>query len=164
MPVYEFYCPDCHTVFSFWSQRVNTDKTPECPGCQGDRLRRIASASAVISGKKGEGEDEFGDLPIDESKMESALASLASEAEGLDEEDPRAMARFMRKFSDETGLKYNEGMEEMLSRLEAGEDPEALEEEMDDLLDDEELPFEFTGKGGIRKSLPPRRDDTLYDL
>ena len=165
MPVYEFYCPKCHTVYNFWSQRVNTETTPACPGCEEDTLRRLASRSAYIAGGGAEEEDPLGDLPLDESRLESAMADMESDMAGLNEDDPRAMARFMRKFSDKAGLKYNDQMEEALSRLEAGEDPEALEEEMGELFEDEELPFEFSGKTvRLRKSRPLRRDDTLYDL
>ncbi len=75
------------------------------------------------------------------------------------------MAQFMRRFSDKVGLKYNDQMEEALSRLEAGEDPDKVEEEMGDMFDEDDMPFEFSGKKGIkRKFKPPRRDETLYDL
>ena len=30
MPIYEFFCPDCNTVFSFYSPTVNTRKIPLC--------------------------------------------------------------------------------------------------------------------------------------
>ncbi len=165
MPVYEFYCPDCHTVYNFWSQRVNTEKTPRCPGCDGENLRRLASRSAVVSGGSGDEDDPLSDLPINESALESAMADLESEAAGLDEDDPRTMARFMRQFSDKIGLKYNDQVEEALGRLEAGEDPELIEEEMGEMFDEDELPFELAGnKLRLRKSRPPRRDETLYDL
>lgn len=165
MPVYEFYCSECNTIYNFWSQRVNTEKIPSCPKCDNPELDRMVSRASVLSGKSSE-EDELGaDLPIDESKLEGAMASLASEAEGLDEDDPRSMAKFMRKFSDQTGLKYNDQMEEALSRLEAGEDPEKLEEEMGDIFDEDELPFELPGKKSSGDKQPrPNRDETLYDL
>jgi len=57
-------------------------------------------------------------------------------------------------------------MEEALRRLERGEDPDRIEEEMGDLLEAEE-PFLFDGKGpgakGGKKSRP-RVDETLYEL
>jgi len=165
MPVYEFYCSECNTIFNFWSPRVNTEKIPSCPKCDNEKLERMVSRASVLSGKSSEEDEMAADLPIDESKLESAMASLASEAEGLDEDDPRSMAQFMRKFSDQTGLKYNDKMEEALSRLESGEDPENLEEEMGELFDEDELPFELPGKkGGGRKSRRPNRDENLYDL
>lgn len=164
MPIYEFYCPDCHTVYSFFSKTVNTQKTPPCPGCKKSSLQRRISRFSVVSGGSEEAANGLDNLPIDESRMESAMASLASEAEGIGEDDPKAAARLMRKFSDMTGLKYTGGMEDALSRLEAGEDPEALESEMGGMLDNEEVPFILPGKGGGQKSAPPKRDETLYEM
>jgi hypothetical protein len=56
-------------------------------------------------------------------------------------------------------------MEEALSRMEAGEDPEKIESEMGDLLEEED-PFSLKGKSskGRKHKLSPKVDDTLYDL
>lgn len=167
MPIYEFYCPPCHTIYSFWSKTVNTEKTPACPQDDEHELERQVSSFAVVSGNKSEGDEGMDDLPIDEAKMERAMETLASEAEGMDEEDPRAAAKLMRKLSDVAGIEYGESMEEALRRLEAGEDPDAIEAEMGDLLEGDEEPFVMPGakKGGKgRKRRPPKRDDTLYEM
>ena len=106
------------------------------------------------------------DLPIDESKMEKAMSVLAREAEGLNEEDPKQAANLMRKLSDMTGLKLGPGMDEALQRMEKGEDPEQLEAEMGDLLENED-PFILPGKKGGRTKTgqkKPIKDETLYDL
>ena len=168
MPIYEFYCPSCHTIYSFWSKRVETERVPPCP--QGGRhclSRQVSRFSVTSGGEKGEG-DEMGDLPVDEAKLERAMTDLASQAEGLDEDDPRAAARLMRKLSESTGMEYGEAMQEALRRLEAGEDPDAVEEEMGGLLEGDEEPFSRAGmekKGGRRqRQAPPVRDDTLYDM
>ena len=70
----------------------------------------------------------------------------------------------MRKLSDAAGLNLSSGMEEALSRIEGGEDPEAVEAEMGDILENED-PFslEGTGKKGLRRSRPSV-DETLYEL
>ena len=166
MPIYEFYCPGCHAIYSFWSKTINTEKIPPCPKDGRHRLRRQVSSFAVVSGGKSGSGEEGDDLPIDETRMERAMEALASEAEGIDEEDPRAAARLMRKLSDMTGIEYGEGMEEALQRLEAGEDPDAIEEEMGDLLEGEEEPFVLSGgrKGRGKRARPPRKDDTLYEM
>jgi hypothetical protein len=78
--------------------------------------------------------------------MEQAMNLLATEAEHLDENDPRQAAKLMRKLTDMTGLNLGDGMEEALSRMERGEDPEAIESEMGDLLEGED-PFSFGKKG-----------------
>jgi putative FmdB family regulatory protein len=162
MPIYEFYCKRCHTIFSFFSSTVNTDKRPLCPGCGKVRLERQMS---VFSRLKNRGEGDEPPMPdMDESKMEQAMSLLAREAESMDENDPRQAANLMRKLSDMTGLNLGPGMEEALRRMEAGEDPDQIEAEMGDLLEGED-PFSFGEKpSGLRKTRPPRKDETLYEL
>ncbi len=162
MPIYEFYCQDCNTIFNFFSQSVNTTKRPLCPQCQKTRLKRQMSRFSRLTGAR-EG-DELDDLPIDEAKMEKAMGLLAQEAEGVNEDDPRQAANLMRKFTDVTGVRLGPGMEEALKRMEAGEDPEQIEAELGDLIEEEE-PFMFGGKkGGRGRRAKPRYDDTLYEL
>ncbi|GAB6908608.1 Regulatory protein, FmdB family [Desulfosarcina cetonica] len=163
MPIYEFYCPDCNTLFNFFSRRINTDRTPTCPQCKARQLERQMSAFAFTGKAKEGGEDD--DLPFDESKMEKAMQMLASEADRINEDDPKQAATLMRKLSDMTGMELGSGMEEALRRMERGEDPEQIESEMVDLLESED-PFilpEKRGKGSGSKRAP-RRDETLYDL
>ena len=164
MPIYEFYCEDCHTIFNFFSKSVNTTKKPKCPSCKTKTLSRQMSAFA-FTGKAKEDSD-MDDLPFDEGKMEKAMNMLAGEAENVNEEDPRQAANLMRKLTDMTGMELGSGMQEALKRMEAGEDPDAIEAEMGDLLEDEE-PFMMPEKKGRAKGArraAPRRDETLYDL
>lgn len=164
MPIYEFYCRDCHTIFNFFSKTVNTRKKPNCPKCGRGPLDKQMSAFA-FTGRAKESED-MDDLPMDEGKMEQAMRMLASEAENINEDDPRQAANLMRKLTDMTGLELGPGMQEALKRMEQGEDPEQVESEMGDLLESED-PFLFPGKkgGGLRaRTRAPLRDETLYDL
>ena len=101
---------------------------------------------------------------IDESKMEAAMNVLAKEAEHMDENDPKQAANLMRKLTDMAGLDLGSGMEEALNRMEAGEDPEKVEQEMGDILEGEDP---FTLKKKIMKTAryrAPRVDEKLYDL
>ncbi|HAR99256.1 MAG TPA: hypothetical protein DCS11_10280 [Syntrophus sp. (in: bacteria)] len=163
MPIYEFYCAKCNTIYNFFSRTVNTDKIPTCPRCKRVRLKRQMSVFAKLSG--GKDEPPADDMPpIDEAKMEKAMAMLAGEADRINEDDPRQAAALMRKLSDATGLKLGAGMEEALSRMERGEDPEKIEAEMGDLFEGEE-PFLLEAKGGKGGRKPrPSVDETLYDL
>jgi len=164
MPIYEFYCPACHTVFNFFSKGINTTGQPACPKCDRPKLDRQVSRFAHI-GNAGE-EGGMDDFPIDEAKMERAMETLAHEADGINEDDPRAAATLMRKMSKMTGMNFGEGMEEAISRMEAGEDPEQIEQEMGDLLDSNEEPIQFPGtKSGTHKEHRQlQRDETLYDM
>lgn len=164
MPIYEFFCPDCNTIFNFFSSRINTDKRPDCPKCGRKELDKQMSTFATI----GKAKEDDGDDPLaglDETKMEQAFESLMRDAEGMNEDDPRQMATLMRKFSDKTGISMGEQMEEALSRMEAGEDPDQIEQEMGDLMDsDDAFTLEAMKKKVISGPKPPVHDEKLYEL
>lgn len=164
MPIYEFFCQDCNTIFNFLSRRINTDKQPDCPRCGRKKIKRMLSTFATI-GKARESEDGEALAGLDETRMEQALAGLMREAEHLNEEDPRQMAGLMRKFSERTGISLGDHMEEALSRLEAGDDPDVVERDMGDLLEgDNPFSLEELPKKGASGPKPPNRDETLYEL
>jgi putative FmdB family regulatory protein len=167
MPVYEFYCVDCHAIFNFLSRSVNTDKRPTCPRCGRPELDRQVSRFAISKNRPEPGPDGL-PVGLDEEKMEQAMMALAGEMEGVDEDNPRAMAHFMRKFSALTGMELGDAAQEAMRRLEAGEDPEQIEAELGDLFGDESSPDSLFGKGklaGLKRHLaPPEHDDTLYTL
>ncbi len=164
MPIYEFYCDQCHTIFNFFSRTVNTRKVPLCPRCKDNQLSRQISMFAVTG--KAKEDAEMDDLPFDEGKMEKAMQMLAGEADKINEDDPRQAAQLMRKLTHMTGLDLGDGMEEALSRMEQGEDPEKIEAEMGDLLEGDD-PFQLKSKkgpAGRQARRAPARDETLYDL
>lgn len=163
MPIYEFYCDRCNTVFNFFSRTVNTTAQPSCPQCKTETLARRMSTFAVTGRAREDGDAD--DLPFDASRMEQAMQVLSGEAEKINEDDPRQAAGLMRKLTRMTGLELGAGMEEALHRMERGEDPEHIEAEMGEVLESEDpfqMPAKKTGPGSRRPA--PRRDDTLYDL
>jgi len=167
MPVYEFYCADCHTVFKFLSRRVNTEKVPACPRCNRPELSRQVSMFAI---SKGRTEEDTAPMPdIDEYRFEQAMSKMAAEAEHMDEEDPRQAARMMRQLYEATGLKMGEGMEEAMRRMEAGEDMDQIEADLGDVLENESEMFDVSSMAKDLKHLRqaytrPHIDDTLYEL
>lgn len=168
MPIYEYYCPDCHTVFSFYARRVASQGVPACPTCGRTRLQKEVSAFAATTGKSEDAE-AGGQSPMDDTRLTRAMESLAGEAAGLREDDPKQAAQLMRKLAEMTGAKFAGGMEEAMQRLAAGEDPDAIESSMGDVLESED-PFTFpeggggTGSRSRRMRGAPRRDPGLYDL
>ena len=166
MPIYEFYCPACHTLLNFLSRRIATDKRPTCPHCGRRNLERQVSMFASPS-QRGEGGEDgpAGDLPFDESRMESAMESLAGEADKISDDNPRDAANLLRKFSKMTGMPLGGTMEEALSRMEGGEDPDAIEADLGEALEKEDPFLMSGGRGGKKKPAgSPRRDQTLYEL
>jgi hypothetical protein len=162
--MYEFFCSDCNTIYTFLSKTINTEKIPACPKVDNHTLERMVSRFAFTGSSRKDGNENDGmpDLPIDESKMEQAIASLATQAENINENDPRQAADLMRRLSSMTGLKLGDKMEEALSRMESGEDPESIEKDMED-IDEKDL-FKFETTGGSKKNSRPVRDETLYDM
>ena len=155
-------------IFNFFSRRIDTTGRPMCPRCGKIKLSREVSAFASVGRHKdgaegAEGGRGGGDL--DEPRMEKAMESLAEEASGMDDADPRQAANLMRKFTAATGMKMGEGMEEAIRRLEAGEDPETVEAEMGDRLEKEDPLSPGGGKKSRgKKRAAPTRDKTLYEL
>jgi len=120
------------------------------------------SLFAVSRGRKEETPEGMPD--IDEEKMEKAMMGLAGEMEGMDENNPRQMAHFLRRLKDVTGMNLGSEVDEAIRRLESGDDPDRIESEMGELLDGEN-PFSLEGIRGIRRKIaPPDHDDTLYIL
>lgn len=119
MPIYEYYCADCHKRVSvfFRTFAAASDEAARCPRCEGSHLRRLVSRVAV--------------LKSEESRLD-AMADPSFMA-GLENEDPRALAGFMRKMSDEMGEPLDADMSEMVDRLERGESPEEIEKSMPEM-------------------------------
>ena len=174
MPIYEFYSPDTHKIYSFFARSLSgSDKIPRCPDNPAARMERQVSGFAVTSGKREEGEGG-----ADDSKMEAAMAQLESEMGAIDEEnpDPRQLGQLMRRMSDLTGEKLPGPMREMVERLERGEDPEKLEEDYGDMLDEDGDGLfgedtEGTGRKAHdrvarwwKKQKAPERDANLYEF
>ncbi len=162
MPIYEFYCDQCNVIFNFLSPRVNTSKIPDCPRCGEPDLAKQISTFATIGKAKEESEDPF--AGFDESKMEHAFESLMKEAGNVNEDDPRQMATLMRKFTSQTGMQLGDSMEEAISRMEAGEDPEQVEREMGDQISEDDFSLDAMKKKVLKRQEKPVHDEKLYEL
>jgi putative FmdB family regulatory protein len=154
MPIYEYLCPDCNRIYSFFSHKLNPAKPPACPKCGSRKLRKRLSGFAVTGAAKKSAGAANGDAGAADPRVEQEMMRLMQQAEGMDENDPRQMGRLMRKMAELTGEK-DRNLEEAIRRLEAGEDPEAVEADMGDLLGGNA----DSAAGGV-----PTRDGGLYDM
>jgi putative FmdB family regulatory protein len=118
MPIYEYRCHDCRRrVNLFYRSFAAIEDDPTCPRCGGTRLTRLISRVAVVRSE--------------ESRLD-ALADPSALGD-LDENDPKSMARWMRKMSAEAGEEMPPEFGEVIDRLESGQSPEEIEESMPDL-------------------------------
>ncbi len=177
MPIYEYACPQCRKIFSFLSKRINPDKSPKCPKCGGKKLIKEISRFAMIKGgaeppQAGgvEGpEDVMDGLPdMDSPKMERFMRDMERDMAHMDENNPRHMAHMMKKMKEIMPADaMPKELDIAIKRLESGEDPEKIEEDMGDVLgeamggmDDEDG---MGGMGGMGGGGPYSRDAGLYD-
>jgi putative FmdB family regulatory protein len=169
MPIYEFACPKCRVIFSFLSKRLNPERSPTFPKCGNKQLRKQVSRFASLRGvkepaAKSENAGAASPMPdMDDPRVERAMSELERDMEHMDENNPRHMAQMMKKMKDllPPGSMPKE-MDIAIKRLEAGEDPEKIEEDMGDVLGDfmggpEGEEGGFGGGGGYA------HDGGLYD-
>lgn len=171
MPIYEFACPKCRRIFSFLSKRVNPERQPACPKCGNDKLLRQMSSFAMLKGTREPAADTGVDdgaegMPdVDESRVEKVMSELERDMDHLDENNPRHVAHMMKKMKEimPPGTVPRE-LDVAIRRLEKGEDPEKIEEDMGDVLgglmgegEADTEPGGGSGGGGYS------RDSGLYD-
>ena len=109
MPIYEYRCNKCKKKVSVLTLRVSETVNPECDRCGGKDLSRLMSRFATVKSE------------------EARLDSLADPGSlsGLDENDPKSMARWMRKMGKELGEEFSgEDFEQMVDEMEAGNMPD----------------------------------------
>jgi putative FmdB family regulatory protein len=112
LPIYEYRCRDCGRKSAFITLSVKSPLDPKCRKCGGSNLVKLVSRVAVFRSE------------------ESRLESLAdpSNLSGLDESDPRSVARWMKKMGkemgEEAGEDFDRSIDEAMEEGEAGEDGE----------------------------------------
>jgi putative FmdB family regulatory protein len=142
MPIYEFACPKCRKVYSFLSKRLNPDRQPVCPKCGNKKLVKQLSNFALTKGVKepaasAPGADsDMGPTPdFDDPRVARVMSEMERDIEHLDENNPKHMAHMMKKMKEimPSGSVPKE-LDVAIKRLEAGEDPEKIEEDMGEAL------------------------------
>lgn len=113
MPIYEYSCSNCNGRFQKLVLGFSDPAGLACPRCGNANVRRAVSRVAVVKSE--------------EARLD-ALADPATFA-GLDENDPRSIARWAKKFGKELGEEAGEDWDEMVDQM--------LEEEMSDTDEDD---------------------------
>ncbi len=106
MPIYEYRCLACKRRTSVFVRSVTSSVAARCEHCGSARLSRLISRFAT---------------PRAGLNLNDAGAM-----DDLDENDPRAVARWAREMKDEMGDDLGPEFDDMITRMESGEDPEAI--------------------------------------
>ncbi len=103
MPIYEYHCEACKRRVSVRVPRMG-EEAERCPRCGGGPLVRLVSRFALARSE------------------ESRLERLADDAtlSGVDEDDPRSVARFMKRMGQEMGEEGGPEFEQAMEELERG--------------------------------------------
>lgn len=118
MPTYDFVCNHCAQRFDVFLTFAEYGKKPvACPHCQSKNVRRRMTKVRISKS--------------DSSRMDS----LADDFPGLEnlDDDPQAMGKMMRKMGREMGEDLPPEFNEVVDRLEKGQSPEQIEQEIPDL-------------------------------
>ena len=102
--------------------------------------------------------------------MDQVMAQMGDRMHALEDDtaDPREAVKVMRELASAGGLHFNKEVQEAMGRIEAGEDPEKIDETFKEVFDAEN-PFEEgeQQQGGVpwlRRLRGPDRDPKWYDM
>jgi putative FmdB family regulatory protein len=104
MPIYEYRCLDCKKHSTVLVLSLANQAPTACSHCTSPRVERILS--------------RFASPKSEEARLE-ALAESSNLA-GLDENDPRSMARFMKTMGEEIGEDRGDDLSEAMESDETG--------------------------------------------
>jgi len=109
LPIYEYRCLDCGKKSTFLTLSVASPVEAKCRKCGSGNMVKLVSRVAVSRSE------------------ESRLESLAdpSKLAGLDEKDPKSLARWMKRMGKEMGEDlgedFDESIDEAMEEAEKGE-------------------------------------------
>ena len=107
MPIYEYICPQCNGQFQKLVRGFSDPAGLACPRCGSVDVRRAVSRVSIVKSE------------------DSRFESLAdpSKLAGLDENDPRSIARWAKNLGKELGEEAGEDWDELVDQM--------MEEELD---------------------------------
>jgi putative FmdB family regulatory protein len=116
MPIYEYRCEDCGKISEFLLMKSDEIFVPQCKKCKSKKMSRVLSRVRVIRSEEG--------------RMESLTDP--SKWGGLDERDPKSMAKWMKKMGKEMGEDMGEDVDQMVDEAMDEERASKSEEGLED--------------------------------
>jgi putative FmdB family regulatory protein len=109
MPIYEYRCQSCRRRVDIFVQGFSPPENPSCTKCGSKELSRIYSAFAVRKSKQ------------DRSVYDDILSD-GKLTRGLMHNDPRALAEWTRRMSRAADEDVTPESQEIMDKLDKGED------------------------------------------
>jgi putative FmdB family regulatory protein len=154
MPIYEYRCDDCRRRVSLFYQSIALAEAQadaaRCPHCGGAHLSRLVSRFNVgrpaqtpaydpdttsFDADSADYSENSGFPGMEEHGGMGALDGVEDTImPGLDEDDPRSIARWARQMQSQSGEDLGPEFNSALSRIESGEDPDRVLEDMEPAL------------------------------
>lgn len=105
MPIYEYRCRECGKKSTFLTLSVKSSLEPKCHHCGSRNVVKLVSRVAISRSE------------------ERRLESLADPANlsGVDESDPKSLARWMKRMGEETGEDFDGSIDEAMAQAQDGE-------------------------------------------
>lgn len=105
MPIYEYICNPCNKRVNLFFRSYDEANriTAVCPDCENSDLRRLISVSSISSGKNSTSEQK------------------------ISPNNPHLLAQKMRSSMRKSGKDYGNEFNEVVHRLEKGENPNSIE-------------------------------------
>lgn len=127
MPNYDYRCQSCKNRVTVYQSYADYGVKPvACPLCGSNQLTRVIGRVRIAKSE---------DRRLEDMSDPSFMGDV-------DENDPKSLARAMKKMGQEMGEDLPPEFNEITDRLEAGEDPESIEKSMPEL-------GEMGGMGGM---------------
>ncbi|MDY6867140.1 MAG: FmdB family zinc ribbon protein [Chloroflexota bacterium] len=122
MPTYEYHCQKCKKRFEIFLTYDEYDTgSISCPNCGSTDVQRLIGKIRIAKSEDSRIEDMVDPANLD----------------GI-EDDPKALGRLMRKMGNEMGEDVGPEFDEVVSRLEKGQDPDQITKEVPELGDFDE--------------------------
>jgi putative FmdB family regulatory protein len=109
VPIYEYRCQACSRRAQIFFRSFSAAESPKCPHCQSDQLTRLVSRVGIVHSA-----GSYQDFVSDPTNFD-----------GIDYNDPKAVAQWARRMGDAAGVDLGPEYEEMVSQIGEGSDMDA---------------------------------------
>jgi len=134
MPIYEYRCLSCRRRFSvFYRSFASVAQPALCPGCGGTRIERLLSRVTLLRARSDGDRAAEAEAAWDEESGGGNEDWSEPDEDGFpDTDDPRELAEWTRRITQDLGEPLDPALDRALSDLERGADPDEVLERLEE--------------------------------